>query len=355
MPSRLTLPLAVAAAGLVALVLALTLILLSGPPEAVETRDPSPGNPLLGYNEEVRPDADGNQLLTGSGAEFVRVALPWVAIERQPGELDWRPADRIVEELSDLDLGILWVVGGAPCWAASEPCDGDAFTAPTGPGAPRAYAEFVVALAERYPAAVGIELWNEPNLPRFWEPKPDIELYNELVSATTALARDEGIEVPLVIAGPSPVEAREVRKNPDRIAFDRFLEEALSNPGAEGIDAVGLHPYALLKRADDPAAEGIRLYEEGARIIERLAPGAEIWVTELGVTTAGRNAVSEGAQAAELGEMVEGMTADGAAMIAIHRFFDQIDPRYAFEKGFGVIASDRRTTKPAFCVIAVCE
>ena len=75
-------------------------------------------------------------------------------------------------------------------------------------------------------------------------------------------------------------------------------------------------------------------------------------MTEVGLTTAGRNAVDPQTQADGLRRILDAIEAAGVPVITVHRFFDQADPPLAFERGFGVVAADRETRKPAFCTLA---
>ncbi len=317
-----------------------------------ESDTESGGGPLLGFNEAFLPDSPGNELLAESDADFVRVALTWARAEQLPGETNFDAPDAIAEELDALGLNVLWVVTSAPCWATDLACSG-----PGRPSlAPRPehfdeYAAFVTEVAERYPDAVGIEVWNEPNIPNFWRTDPDAATYRALLTETAEAVHESGSDVPVVMAGPSPTTEEQAIADPQKIPFLEFIEEVMSGPDRPDVDAIGVHPYSLLQSASDPTAETIRLYEEARDAAERAAPGVPVWVTEVGLTTAGRSAVSPEEQASGLETIVAELEADGVPVIAIHRFFDQADPPFAFEEGFGVVAADRTTRKPAFCVI----
>lgn len=336
---------------------ALLLILLVAPTLAAcggggEGDSGSGDGTLLGYNEALLPNSPGHELLAESEADFVRVGLTWARTEQVRGKPDFAAPDAIAEELDALGLKVLWVVSSAPCWATDLACSG-----PGRPAlAPRAehyddYAAFVTEVAERYPDAAGIEVWNEPNIPNFWRTDPDAAAYRELLSQTADAVHESGSDVPVVMAGPSPTTTEQAAEDPQKIPFVEFIDDVMSGPDRPDVDAIGIHPYSLLQSAPDPTAETIRLYEEARDAAERAAPGLPLWVTEVGLTTAGRSAVTEEEQAAGLQQIISELDADGVSLIAIHRFFDQVDPPFAFEEGFGVIAADRTTRKPSFCVI----
>ncbi len=211
------------------------------------------------------------------------------------------------------------------------------------------FAAFVAQVAEHYPDAIGIEVWNEPNIPNFWRPDPDPELYRKLLSASADAVHETGSDVPVVMAGPSPVTAEQSAEEPSKIGFAPFIKQVMTGPDAPDVDAIGLHPYSLLQVGTDPVAESIKLFEQGRDAAASVAPGVPVWVTEVGLTTAGQYAISEDEQASGLKRIVRAFADDGVPVVTIHRFFDQGDSPLRFERGFGVVAADHTTPKPSFC------
>ena len=314
--------------------------------------DDEPDQPLIGYNEIFIPNNDPNQLLAASGASFVRVPINWTAVETQPGTLDFGRVDVVAEQIAELGLRPLWVVTSSPCWAAELPCSKQRPALAPAEEHLDAYADFVAAVAERYPDALGIEVWNEPNIPNFWRPAPDAGRYRELLSLTADRVHESGSEVPVVMAGPSPTTAEQVADDPMKIQFAEFIEQVMSGPDRPDVDAIGTHPYSLLQRSADPVESTLALFDEARAAAERAAPGNPIWVTEVGLTTAGRHSVSVAEQAQGLERIITTLADDGVPVIAVHRFFDQANPPFEFEAGFGVVAADQRTPKPSFCAVA---
>jgi hypothetical protein len=307
---------------------------------------------LIGYNEAFIPNNDPNGLLAESGASFVRVAINWSTAEPQPGQLDFARSDLIAEQLGELGLKPLWVVTSAPCWAGELRCVNPRVGLAPAEEHLDDYAEFAAAVAERYPDSLGIEVWNEPNIPNFWRPLPDAGRYRELLSLTAERVHESGSNVPVVMAGPSPTTAEQVADDPMKIQFAEFIEEVMSGPDRPDVDAIGTHPYSLLQKSADPVGQTIVLFDEAREAAERAAPGIPIWVTEVGLTTAGRQSVPVAEQATGLESILATLTDDGVPVIAIHRFFDQADPSFEFEAGFGVVAADQATRKPSFCAVA---
>jgi hypothetical protein len=181
-----------------------------------------------------------------------------------------------------------------------------------------------------------------------------------MLALTADAVHETDSEVPVLMSGPSPTTAEQVAEDPEKIGFVPFIERVMSGPDAPDVDAIGLHPYSLLQEGRDPVEESLDLYEQGKDAAESVAPGLPIWVTEVGLTTAGQYAVTPEEQAAGLERIVAEIADDGVPVITVHRFFDQVDPPLRFEQGFGVVESDRVTRKPSFCsaadaVGAACE
>jgi len=313
---------------------------------------PAEEGTVFGFNDVVVPDSPGNELLAEIGATFVRVALNWATVEPNQGTRNFGVYDRIRDELASVGLRPLWVVTGSPCWASQLRCK-----APRPSLAPREdrfddFAAFAATVAQRYPEAIGIEVWNEPNIPNFWRPEPNIGQYRELLAKTADAVHESGSELPVAMAGPSPTTREQVEEDPQKIEFVEFIEGVMGGPGAPDVDAVATHPYSLLQRGKDPIDASIRLFDEAAAAAEEAAPEKPVWVTEVGLTTAGQFKVSPEVQAEGLAEILRYLKDRDVPIVSVHRFFDDADPEFRFEAGFGVVESDRATMKLSFCAVA---
>ena len=72
------------------------------------------------------------------------------------------------------------------------------------PPAPSHYgdaAAFAVLLAQRYPNAAGIEVWNEENLSEFWAPTPDVGAYMTLLGDVYTAVKAAVPSMPVVMGG----------------------------------------------------------------------------------------------------------------------------------------------------------
>jgi hypothetical protein len=149
-------------------------------------------------------------LLEQLGMTMARFELPWalVAPDRPGlGRYDasaardsdwsgyiWRETDRLIAACAQRGLEPVPQVVFSPRWASEgEPNDP--------PKDPAYFADFLRAAAERYRDAVGHwEIWNEPNLRRYWSGSLEQYARGLLAEARTAL-RDAGSPSKIVLGG----------------------------------------------------------------------------------------------------------------------------------------------------------
>lgn len=118
--------------------------------------------------------------------------VTWAELEPQPGRWDWKRLDRIVANAGDARVDLLLPLQGTPAWAASNPASAGAY----GKGANSAPADmddwiaYVRAVATRYKGTIrAYEVWNEPNLTRFFNgtPRQMAELTKSAAQAIRAI------------------------------------------------------------------------------------------------------------------------------------------------------------------------
>ena len=130
------------------------------------------------------------------------------------------------------------------------------------------------------------EIWNEPNIALFWQPKPDPSAYTaDLVAAYSAIkAVDPSAFV--ISGGLAPT----VTKNHNISAID-FLK-AMYADGAKGsFDAFGYHPYSFPELPDSNESgwsQMARTSPSLRSVMIRNGDGNKpIWVTEFGAPSGG--------------------------------------------------------------------
>ena len=171
---------------LVATVLAVALTAFAAPAHAATPRSffgVMADGPLLAPGVDLGREA---RLMRSTGVASIRVAFYWRDLEPQPGEFAWAETDRIVAAAAAAGIDVLPVVVRSPPWASG----GDSAEGAVPDSA--AYARFLSALVARYgprgTANAGRpirrwQVWNEPDIPRYWSGTPWPSTYVALLRA----------------------------------------------------------------------------------------------------------------------------------------------------------------------------
>ncbi len=151
---------------------------------------PAPAQPVatesLGVNihfTEARPGEV--KMIAEAGFRWIRMDFIWEITERERGQYDFSAYDRLLKELDANNLRALFILDyGNPLYT-----DGKSVRTAE---AQAAFARWAVAAAKHF-AGRGIvwEIFNEPNVPLFWPPKPNIDEYIALATEVSrAFRRD---------------------------------------------------------------------------------------------------------------------------------------------------------------------
>jgi hypothetical protein len=149
-----------------------------------------------------------------SGSGIIRVNAPWFAIApnrpanpTNPGDpaYNWSAIDPVIRDAAARGLKVLIITAGAPPWAEGADKPAGAPDNAWKPN-PTDFANFVTALAHRYPGLYALEVWNEQNgstsISPAFQGKADVSapIYRNLLNAAydAAKAVNPGL---LVLAG----------------------------------------------------------------------------------------------------------------------------------------------------------
>ena len=216
-------------------------------------------------------------LMASSGAESVRTAFYWPSAQRDGNAPpDLTHLDGVVLQAARRGLPVLPIVTGTPGWAAGR---GHDETSP--PRDPELYAGFLRTLVARYGPQGTLwaehpevtarpirdwQIWNEPNLTRYWTPPRGQGFARSYVRLLRAAHRalesaDRGSRT--ILAG---------LPNESWIALRRIYKAG----GRQSFDAVAIHPYTGKPR------NVVRLAEYARKEMRRFRDGRKpLWVTEL--------------------------------------------------------------------------
>jgi len=225
--------------------------------------------------EPNNPFASEWGLMAASGVETVRVAFDWRAAQTAAGgPIDFAAMDAAVVAAAQQRLPVLPVVHRTPAWAAVRPGDGSA----SPPRGTAAYTSFLRALVGRYgpngslwtdlPALPRVpirawQIWNEPNLMRYWTSQPFARQYVKLLRASRRALRAADPGSRTILAG---------LPNESWIALRKVYRAG----GRGAFDAVALHPYTGRPR------NVIKLIELARREMRRFGDRRKpVWLTEL--------------------------------------------------------------------------
>jgi polysaccharide biosynthesis protein PslG len=235
-----------------------------------------------------------------TGAHWARLGFDWSRSERSRGSYTWSN-DRNIARFDAAGMKVLGVIAYSPNWASAPACAAR-YGNKCAPLAPTDFARFAAALAERYdgdgykdapgsPRVAAWEIWNEPNLPSYWRPRPDPAAYAALLASTYAAVKRAAPHVTVVSGGLSPAGGR--------FAPTRFLA-AMYLAGAHGtFDALGFHPYSYPVLPTKVASwnawqQMFRAFPNVGQpdslrslMVANGDQAKKIWVTEYGAPTAG--------------------------------------------------------------------
>ena len=240
--------------------------------------------PITASAAELAQELDG---YVAVGAKFWRIDFDWSLLEPNDDAYNWAAADRLMAAADSRGIEVLAMIGYSPAWASGSANN------KTPPTDPVKYADFAVAVAQRYPQIRVFELWNEPNLPGFWV-GPDPVRYTALVQATYPRLATTGRTVlagaTAPVGGYNDADCNGVGDSGVRsdgaINPTNFIERAY-NAGIGGdFDAWSTHPYEFGGFVNHPCSTWKQMSETTPSmrsIMEANGDTAKkLWATEYG-------------------------------------------------------------------------
>ena len=266
----------------------------------------------------TQPDPGELELLDAVGFGFVRMDLFWHQVEHEcQGCYDFAAYDQLVAQLSERGIRLIFILDYGNLLYGG----GDAHHHDEGRAA---FARFAATAARRYQGQGIIwEIWNEPNLDKFWHGPADPLSYARLATETIAAIRR--VDPTALIVGPATA------------GFPWEYLQALAAAGLyPKLDAVTVHPY----RFDEPESAWSD-YAQLRTILDRASPDRKIPIIagEWGYATA-EGEISEQQQAAYLTrQYLSHLTADVELSVWYDWRNDGLNPHDP-EHNFGLVTAE---------------
>ena len=246
-------------------------------------------------------------MMRDAGISTVRANISWAALEQNgKGQINQgalADADYAIDAARGAGLEVLMPVSDSvPYWASGDPAktddaSGQRWNRTWRPRNPQDYADFMRFVVDRYSkrGVHAYEVWNEPNLERFWPSGVNAGEYVELLKAAYPAIKQADPNATVVLGGLSKSDYP-------------FLEKLYAAGAKPYFDVAAVHPYT--GRADPNACwnqggtsrkawDAFCSLEEVRRtMVNNGDSGKKIWLTEFGWSTyQGEWGVSEAEQA----------------------------------------------------------
>jgi hypothetical protein len=305
--------------------------------------------PLFGISDDAVRFHEPNAVVARAvelGAQAIRLPVYWASVQPTAGQWDWQELDRSIGVYQAQGIRPLLLVGKAPEWATydRDPCarfltSRDPFcSAPPGESHLGDFQEFVRRLVERYPQAVGVEIYNEPNLSYWgWLPAANPEYYVRVLEAARAGVRAQDPKMP-VVSGGLAILPRDPPAG--SLTAGEFLRRFYA-AGGRGVADVRSDYTGMMREmrsVRDAAGDAGRLF----------------WITEAGYSTTSHElGVTPERQAEFLAGLVHGVyqEPDVGALFVFRLVDGNSDER---EQRYGVVDAGLRP-KPAFATVAAAQ
>lgn len=276
-----------------------------------------------------------------------RLFVQWRRVEGTRDQYNWTVTDRAYQAMqangAEPERKPVMVIHDAPNWARdpAAPCPvADGCTYPPLPEYDGEWRQFVQDAVTRYPNVRAIEVWNEPNLAKFWGPAPDPRRYAEVLALAHDAVAAAGSSAPVITGGLAPVST-----STTRISSREFLREIYNQGCACDFEGIGMHAY--------PRTEP--LVDEMWHEIDRLFavrdnhndPGTPQWNTEVGVSSDATEGVGPERQGTELTRLYHSIEGHEIKSFIIYRFHDAADET-PYWNHTGVV-DQSLALKPAYC------
>lgn len=190
--------------------------------------------------------------------DLVRTDLYWHAIQANSNSMrTYKHFDELFESLKKYDLRLLPILD---------------YSLPEFPeiwNHINEWSDYVLDAVSRYASNVDYwEIWNEENLPHFWQGKPSPVHYMALLKKTSSIIRKKDPNSEILIGGLAGVD-------------EEYLGQILKK-GYRFFDVVNFHYY---NNPQQPPEDLIEKLEKLNEVLEKYHCMKKVWITETGYST----------------------------------------------------------------------
>lgn len=220
-----------------------------------------------------------------AGVQLIRTAFFWKQIELGPGQFDFSIYDRYVLDAAKHNITLLPILFDAPDFYSTKPASGGTrYAYPPRDNADMA--RWAMLLVDRYgpngalwQANPGVtarpikswQVWNEPNLFQYWQPKPNARQYQNMLRTVGAAIKSRDPKAEIVTAGlPDSRLGNAIRLAP-------YLKDLYSGGGTSAFDTVAINSYAVTPNYL------VKLMNTTRKNLNRFGGRSDkLWITEVG-------------------------------------------------------------------------
>jgi polysaccharide biosynthesis protein PslG len=243
------------------------------------------------------------------GVKTVRFGFGWPSIEpTESGGFAWGSTDSKVALYARRHIEVLALFYGTPSWLTHQ-----YWRPPLRSKEARSrWRRFLRTAADRYGVHGSFwanhpdlpyepirhwQIWNEPNLPAFFAPKPSPKRYARLLHISATALRKADSHAKIVLAGMPHTAER-----PGQVISYKFLHQLYKLGAKKDFDDLAIHPYAIRVGGVNGLKDQLDAYRKVSRRFgDRHKP---LWIDEIGWSSnherANRFAVGKQGQARKL-------------------------------------------------------
>jgi hypothetical protein len=221
------------------------------------------------------------------GVKTVRFGFGWPSIEpTENGGYQWGSTDAKVKSYAHRHIQVLALLFGTPSWLTKQ-----YWRPPLKSSKARSrWRKLLRTAALRYGGGGSFwddhpglpykpirhwQVWNEPNLPAFFAPKPSPTRYARLLHISASALRRADPHAKVVLAGMPHTAER-----PGQVISYKFLRSLYQHGAKKDFDALAIHPYAFRVGGLNGLKDQLDRYRKVARRFgDRRAP---LWIDEIG-------------------------------------------------------------------------